>query len=148
MSAHERAEGADRDHAVEDRPQLRPLGAADPPREVGLRDDANNSIGILDDRYSVVAFIKQEGQRISPRRPMVYRTYRSGHDFFRVHRQHPLRYATISAVTMPNMPISLSACERMWQWNAHTRSSVHSTIASIRWPGAMFTVSHLYGGFT
>src|SRR5262249_42110303 len=42
-----------------------------------------------------------------------------------------LRYpSTISAVTIPNMPCSPSACERMWQWNAHAPASLHSTITS------------------
>ena len=40
-----------------------------------------------------------------------------------------LRYSsTISAVTMPNMPCSLSAWVRMWQWKAQTPGSVASTM--------------------
>lgn len=50
-----------------------------------------------------------------------------------------------SAVTMPNMPLRDSACVRMWQWNAHAPSSVQSTITSWRSPGAIFSVSHIYG---
>ncbi len=53
--------------------------------------------------------------------------------------------STISAVTMPNIPSSLSAWLRMWQWKAQTPGSVASTSASKRWPGAMLRVSHLYG---
>jgi len=49
--------------------------------------------------------------------------------------------ATMSAVTMPNIPWSLSAWLRMWQWNAQTPTSVASTIASNRWPGAILSVS-------
>jgi hypothetical protein len=40
--------------------------------------------------------------------------------------------STISAVTMPNMPCSLSAWLRMWQWKAQIPGSVASTMVSKR----------------
>ena len=46
---------------------------------------------------------------------------------------------------MPNMPCSLSAWLRMWQWNAQIPGSVASTMISKRWPGAMLSVSHIVG---
>src|SRR5205085_1694693 len=52
---------------------------------------------------------------------------------------------TISAVTMPNMPCSDSACDRTWQWKAQTPASVASTITSQRSPGATVSVSHSQG---
>src|SRR5437867_2744043 len=52
---------------------------------------------------------------------------------------------TMSAVTIPNMPVWPSACPRMWQWNAHAPTASAVTIASHRSPGATFRVSHLNG---
>ena len=53
--------------------------------------------------------------------------------------------STIRAVTMPNIPCRDSACESTWQWNAHTPSSVASTSASQRAPGATMMVSRYTG---
>lgn len=54
----------------------------------------------------------------------------------------PASYSsTMKTVTIPNMPCSLSAWERMWQWNAHGPTSVASIKTSNRCPGAIFRVS-------
>jgi len=42
----------------------------------------------------------------------------------------PAYSVTMMAVTRPKKPAGLSAWERMWQWNAQTPGSVHSTIVS------------------
>src|SRR5438093_7238169 len=52
---------------------------------------------------------------------------------------------TMSAVTMPNIPVDASAWPRMWQWKAHAPGASATTMASHRSPGAMLSVSHLNG---
>src|SRR3954451_1266804 len=57
-------------------------------------------------------------------------------------------FCKIKAVTIPNMPWSLSAWGRMWQWKAQVPGLLQLTTTSHRSPGAMLRVSHFHGAGT